>query len=336
MSEQQATTKPTIFIDASSLKDSSCLRRLVYNNFYGFRGRESKTEYILGYGSAFHKALEYWYSCDRSVPENKGIAIQKALDYYKPFTPFISQKPYEFRTPDHLSKSITQYFNIYNQDAESLKPIKGLITPGLLETKWTYPAELLDSRLSSEYFNLVIAGTIDMIASYFGEEIFVDHKTTATKWGDKDKFFLDYDLDIQMMLYSLMLKKLTGNNFRFMINGVFLKGVTKAAEKEGEFDGVNFERYGPRSYSEMRLSQFEFMWLVPKLLQFKDWLQTYYHSWSLMENMTPDMLVNPNFSACHPKFGCPYISICSKDPQDQAGILKLMTRESYNPLKFGA
>lgn len=338
MSEEkdQTNEKPTIFVDASSLKDSSCLRRLIYNNFYGFRLVASNRNYKQAYGSAFHKALEYFYGQEKRTPEVEQEAIQQAVKYYSPYTTIVAQQPdYEFRTSDHLVKSIEAYFAEYNQDAETLKPIKGLIEPGLLETKFTYPAELLDERLSSPHFNLVVAGTIDMIATYLGEEIFVDHKSTGTKWGYRKGFFEEYDLSIQMMLYSLILKKLTGNYFRFIINGIFIKATTQAAKKDDLFDGVNFERYGPRSYGPEQLEQFEKIWLIPRILEFHRWLTNWFNV--SYKDMTHDAskITTPNFSSCFPKFECPYVKVCSLNPDYQGARLMLWNRESYNPLKFG-
>jgi hypothetical protein len=326
--------KPIIFADASSLKDSSCLRRLIYNNFYGFRQGTQASNYKAGYGSAFHKAMEYWYSTSVKNKEVEGVSIQKATDYYKAYTPYISQNEYEFRTPTHLVKCLEFYFKIYNQDAETLRPIKGIITPGLLETRFTYPAVLLSDDFYSEHFELIIAGTVDMIASYNGQEVFVDHKTTGTKWGYKDSFFKDFDLSVQMMLYTLMLKKLTGNLFPFIINGVFIKKPTQAAEKKGEWDGVGFERYGPKSYSVGQLEQFENTWLIPRIRDFKLWLEASYLSLEF-KTCDPSKITEPNFSSCQTKFPCPYIGACSQDPKDQGRVLGMMHREEYNPLKFG-
>jgi hypothetical protein len=227
-------TSNLLYVDASSsLKDSSCSRRLIYNNYYGYRPQTYASNYKAGYGSAIHRALEYWYGCNKSedIIVHQRKAIQLASDYYAPYTKYITQNEKEYRTPTHLVKTLEEYFKRYNPDAEELEPIKGVVTPGLLETKFTYPAILLDARLKSPHFELIIAGTIDMIAGYQGGEIFVDHKSTGTKFGYKDGFFDELYMSVQMKLYTLMLKKLTGQIFPFMINGIFIKKTTQAGEK---------------------------------------------------------------------------------------------------------
>lgn len=329
----EPTGKPILYVDASSLKDSSCERRLIYNNYYGYRNQSSAANYKASYGSAIHRALEYWYGSDRSLAaENQKIAIQKASDYYKPYIKYIPNSDKEFHTPTHLVKTLEKYFQRYNADAEELEPIKGIITPGLLETKFTYPAALLDSRLKSPHFELTIAGTVDMIAGYQGGEIFVDHKSTGKMFGYKDTFFEDLYNSVQMKLYTLMLKRLTARVFPFMINGIFVKKVTQAAEKAKEFDGVNFERFGPRSYTDSQLDEFE-GWLILRLLSFKNEAE-YQHINGGLDHQAPHTLTRPNFAACVSGFPCPYIKVCSRDKSEQSGILKLMNREAYNPLTF--
>lgn len=327
----EPTQLPILYTDASSLKDSSCSRRLIYNNYYGYRSQSSASSYKASYGSAIHRGLEYYYGSERSIADQKK-AIQIASDYYAPYTKYIPQNDKEYRTPTHLVKTLEAYFKRYNPDAEDLEPIKGIITPGLLETKFTYPAVLLDPRLKSPYFELIIAGTIDMIAGYQGGEVFVDHKSTGSMFGYKDSFFSDLYMSVQMKLYTLMLKKLTGQIFPFMINGIFIKKTTQAGEKRKEFDGVNFERYGPRVYSEEQLNEFE-TWLINRLLTFKHDAE-YQHASNALTPQSPHTITHPNFAACNPKFPCQYINVCGLNPSEQGPVLKMMNQETYNPLKF--
>lgn len=328
---EESSTLPVVYVDASSLKDSSCSRRLIYNNYYGYRYQSSASNYKAGYGSAIHRGFEFYYGSSRTLEDQKK-AIQISSDYYAPYTKYIPQTDKEYRTPTHLVKTLEEYFKRYNPDSETLEPIKGLVTPGLLETKFTYPAILLDPRLKSPHFELIIAGTIDMIASYEGREVFLDHKSTGSLLGYKDSFFADLFMSVQMKLYTLILWKLTGQIFPFMINGIFIKRTTQAGEKAKIFDGANFERYGPRTYSEEQLQEFE-KWLVERLIGFKHDCE-YQHTSNALHPQPPHTITHPNFAACNPKFPCQYINVCSLNPSEQGSVLKMMNQEQYNPLKF--
>lgn len=305
--------KPTYFLDASSLKESSCQRRLIYTTIYGFTHSTNRhANYKAGYGSAFHRALEYWYGSER-LESNKTIAIQMALDYYTPFTNHLPENnPREYRTANHLAQSIKAYFDYYGSQ-DTLVPIKGM-----LESKFIIPV------YQGDKFNLCLAGTVDLIASYYGEEIFVDHKSTGAY--DINEYMQSYELSVQMYFYSWIIEKLIGRRLPCLINGIFLK---KPTLKSTVFDGVKFERSRLLKFSDDQMFTFT-EWVEKRIKETLQYLA------SENKNSSPQGTTIPEYSACAGgKFGlCPYYKICSLDIKDQDPMLKSMARMEYNPLHF--
>lgn len=313
--------KPIIFLDASALKESDCLRRLIFITHYGFNkfGPNKFLNYKTGYGSAFHKALEYWYKLpieDRTM-EQRIIAMELAVKYYDPFSAYVDpNRKGEFRTMQHLTQSLTGYFNLYNPQQDHIKPIGGM-----LETKFTLP------WYNGDKFELVLTGTIDLIASFFGQEIFVDHKTTSA-WGTPKDYFNEYRMSVQMMFYSWIIEKLIGRRLPCMINGVFLK---KPTAKASAFDGANFERSDLITFTDSQMEQFN-VWVLNRIKQVIDWLEFYYDNPQVEHFMKP----SPNYAACNGKFGlCGYFNICACPPELQDSVLRTMDRVPYSPLLFG-
>jgi hypothetical protein len=321
--DNQPTTKPIIYVDASALKESNCNRRFIYTILYGFTNKQRHQNYTTAYGSAYHKALEMWYSREdnSNLQAFQDKCITAAQDYYAPYAPYISTRDREWRTPTHLVRSLKEYFKTYNVDAELMIPLRGV-----LESKFALPYK------STPLYDIVLCGTIDGIFDYQGEVVFMDHKTTSS-W-DKEKFFEDYNISVQMMFYRHIIEKLTGRKLKCVINGIFGKKQTQASEKAKTFDGVIFERSRKIDYEDERMEEF-LSWLYEeKLIGLESWLDKNF-LYSKNATIEPNSITMPNFSACHPKWGCPYFNICTVIPSLQARALAGMSREPYEPLKFG-
>lgn len=309
--------KQTIYIDASALKESNCDRRLLNTIFFGYspRGMSHKySNYKAGYGSAFHKALEYWYGTPKDQ-RSITTAVELAFNFYTPYTPFIKESPLEYRTITHLTQAVEAYFT-YHQYGDLIERLS--VKSLLPESKFIIP------MYEDENFKLILTGTIDLIGLYMGEETFIDHKSTAA-YGSKDEYFKDYDLSVQMMVYSWVLDKLIGKRLPCIINGIFLK---KPTAKATSFDGVSFARSNRIWYSDQQMKEFEW-WLLAKIELVKNFIKAYH---SLEKNLEP----NYNPAACMGKFGrCQYFSLCSLSPELRSDLLATMDRVPYEPLKFG-
>jgi hypothetical protein len=320
---QNTGEKPVIYLDASLLKESSCSRRLLYTTFYGFTNRKRHQNYQAGYGSAIHRALETWYSNPPSARDKnlEITCIDQALKYYEPFGPYIGTKKTEFRTPTHLQKTLETYFTTYQPEFDEFKVIANL-----LESKWTLPI------YAGDRFDIVLAGTIDLFVDYHGEECFSDHKTTSSY---VEGFFEKYELDIQMKLYTWYVERVVGRRLPFVINGIFLKGWTKAAKeaKTPYFDGVNLQRSQKMTYTDGQMREFE-RWLFNEIEKVKVWLNDYYTINPEVQS-SPSRQTQPNLSYCNAtKWGCPYSSVCAIDLEHQDRVLLGMDTQKYNPLHF--
>lgn len=322
---EKSTDKPTIYVDASLLKESSCDRRLIYTTFYGFTNRKRHANYQAGYGSSIHKAFEVWYGVppanrDRDLEVK---CIDLALKYYEPFGPYISTKKTEFRTPTHLQNTLETYFSTYQPEFDEWRTIANL-----LESKWTFPI------YAGPLFDIVLAGTIDSFIDYHGEECFGDHKSTASY---PDGFFDKYATDVQMKLYTWYVERAVGRRIPYVINGIFLKGWTKAAReaKTPYFDGVNLLRSTKLTYDDRTMIEFE-RWLMTKIEWLKGWLTNHLNDSALgIQQPTPSVATTPNLSYCNStKWACPYTSVCALDPSYQDRVLMGMEQQKYNPLAF--
>lgn len=317
--------KLTIYLDASALKEASCKRKLIYTIFYGFTTHTKLQNYKAAYGSAIHKALEFWYGLpfEQRNEANELVAIQKALLYYEPYGPYISTKPTEFRTPSHLEQALKQYFINYQPEFDNWKPIGNL-----LESKWLFPI------FSNDQFEIILCGTIDSFLDYLGEECYGDHKTTGFFGED---FFDKYSFDVQMMLYSWYIERMIGRRLPCVINGVFLKSWTKKAKesKPPYFDGVSFQRSQKIKFSDSQMKWFE-GWLMDKVELIKTWVNTYIKP-TQSESFGPAEITShlANISYCNAgKLPCQYFNICKQAPEIQDRLLSGLLKHPYEPLRF--
>src|SRR5438067_11101394 len=88
-----------IYIDASSLKDSGCLRKFYWSIVKGWQPIKERLDYKIAYGSAFHLFSESWYR-----GETLKNSVLKAVNYYSPFVEN-GLPDMEFRTVDHLYRT---------------------------------------------------------------------------------------------------------------------------------------------------------------------------------------------------------------------------------------
>lgn len=302
--------KPIIHLDASLLKQNSCIRRIALRSFDQWtKADQSMTK--AEYGTAFHKALAIWYR----DPNDLELAIKTAIDHYTPFE--LQTADNDFRTCLHLDLSLRAYFKHYEHDSLSPYPTSNAVDgkpQKLIEVKFSWPA------FSTDTHEFVYSGTIDMVADYAGVKCLVDHKTTAL--SQRALFFEKFNFDVQPMFYAYMYRMISGENFYrpFIVNGIFIKQVTK---KSKTFDGVDFERSQLIEYSDEQMTIFE------------DWLKAI--CWRL-QNTSPNVLRNCyDFASCQQTWGlCEFFSVCSapnKQTQDQILNTKFK-RAYYDPTKF--
>lgn len=313
---EEASGRQIIFIDASSLKDTGCLRKFYWSCIRGYKQAEETRGYDLKmeYGTAYHLFLQHWY-LGKSLQD----CVSAAAIYYDKILSLVGtvalESEYEFRTMSHLLLALKKYAEYYPRG-----PQDGLIATAT-EQKFAFP------YWRNDKFTIFLAGTIDLVGSYHGIPVVADHKTTAS-YIIKN-YFDQYELNIQTIFYSWIWNHLNGgegDKFRAaLINGIFIKKPTQIASKKGEFDGVKFERSKPFEYTAEQMTQFK-LWFDSKLEIIKGWC-----------NGTRFLQDEFELAFCKTPFGlCKFFHVCKSPPSSQQMILNnsfVATR--YNPLTFG-
>lgn len=308
--------KKTIYFDASSFKKPTCMRRTKWHQIDGLVPNNSRgwaSNYKAGYGTAFHKVFQRVLG---GMPIDEAISFGVKF-YTDTYGSYISNSPFEFRTPEHLDATLRTYF--YRQyKSDLLIPMVNSETGGYLsEIKFEYP------YYETSEFVVKIVGTIDLIADYAGRICVTDHKVTGAR--DMEDFFHSFELDIQSRMYVWMYYTLTGQILPFLVNGIFIRKPTEKSMVKGVFDGVVFQRNNPPL--EMTKEKIDFFqsWLFRRL----DRIIKGYEEGTL--EMDYDL------SACKELFNqqCIYYNICRLDPSQQDMVLRGGHKvEPYNPLLF--
>lgn len=321
-------TKQTIMIDASSLKHISCFREFYRLVVKGYKAKDVyKGDYSMAYGSAIHKFLEGYYGC-KPLED----CIKMATDYYRPFNDTVKYSIREFRYVENLIKTCNEYRKHYPRALENINNImldSNDFQPHLdIKDKQTIEYKFAITLHETDKYILVLTGTVDLVCSYAGIEILlVDHKSTSTSVEYADDFFSNYALDIQTMLYSKVYKESLKLNYypMVLINGIFISKPTQKAEKEGIFDGVEFKRSPPISYSSEQMEQFN-IWFDRQISLINDHL---YESFINAEN-------DFNLASCKSgKYNCQFLNVCKLPTKFHQGALdNNFIVKQYNPLEF--
>lgn len=323
--------KRTIFIDASSLKHISCFRKFYRMVVKGYKTKDSyKSDVPMAYGSAIHKFLEGYYNC---LPVMD--CIKMATDYYKPFSENVGFSPREFRYTENLIKCCVAYKDKYprlKNETDDIITHHNDFQPHLNEKdKRTVEYKFAITIYENEFYILVLTGTVDLVCSYSGIDLLlVDHKSSSSSAEYSDNFFDDYVLDIQTMLYSKVYKESLKLDYypMVLINGIFVSKPTKKAEAEGVFDGVEFKRSSPISYSAEQMEAFNF-WYDMQIKLIIDQIESNFLYAELGYNLTQ---CKAGYNNSHK---CQYFDVCKlpKKFHDSA-LQNNFTTKIYNPLEF--
>lgn len=307
--ERTSDGRYIVKLDASLYSQTACPRRLWYMGGRGLRydGKSHKMEY----GTAFHKALQEYYTTG-----DKDAAVNVAVEHYT--QPDIHIPSNDFRDVGHLIATIQQYFTEY-AEIDGLKPALDDKGEPLLEQRFAVPY-----ATDGELIDVVLCGTVDMIGTFNGLPVICDHKTTALP--QVEKYLDSYQNSPQMMFYSMIYKRLFPEEQRgVIINGIFLNRSGKN----------KFRRSSLITFPDYVLVEFQ-QHLDSIVQMFMGGLRT-----ALTDNTrTPEQLFPPNFTCCQTKFGeCSFAPVCTTPKQDDRETLidsLFTTTNTYDPLKFQA
>lgn len=302
--------KTELFLDASLLKQSACLRRVYYQGIKGYNLAGNKSPLI--FGSALHKFFAAFYETGDA---DKGI--MEAATYMMAHLEGYND---DFRTMGLLMDTCNKYVAHYRFDQWT--PLKiGETT--YVEKRFVFP------YYEDSDFIVYLCGTVDLVA-YDGQSegyLVVDHKTSSSPWPDK--YLDEYTLSPQLMTYVFVLNKYIGlpdspfakiKSVGALINGIFYN------KKGKEENRINFKRSQAIYFTDERLKEFEagVDHFVARLVEAKR-----------TGNFPREGLIN---GSCHAGFGCDYVKACSVMREDVSNDIltsPLFDIRQYNPLTFG-
>lgn len=298
------TKRVIVMLNASLYKESNCLRKVQLKAILGLGSGGTEKDYKMEYGTAFHKALVVLYS--------KGTleaAIQAAFDHF--FGVYVPDN--EWRNSGHLIKTIMDYHNTYGK-ADMLTANFDLLTnKPMLEQTFAIPFYRTDR------VEILLCGTIDMIGTYMGQLVIVDHKTTSLT--QIETYLRSYELSPQLLTYVYVHSVLfPGISVGAMINGIFL----------GRTGKNNFKRSDIFNFSENHLASFKYH-LTQRAEAIAENLE------AQIDNIADAF--PPNYTCCEQKFGqCEYAPIClCTTPSDMLSIANSnYIAGRYDPLRFQA
>ena len=311
-------SKPLIVkVDASALKESSCMRRFYWNVYSGYTSKLQTND--VEFGSSFHEFVKVM----RHNPGRFDLATQAAL---KRFSVPMEVKPEKsYLTPEYLLRVCLDFWQNYIEK-DQFETVVDNGTP-LVELGFCYP------YYTSDDIEVQLCGTIDDICKHkHGTYALRDYKTTSVYKADA---YLDgYRLSPQLMFYRMVLgyyaktypesifAKIAKLDVACFIDAVFLKGKTQPAE---------FKRSEVFMFSADQMGEFELL-VNKKVLALVDALRA-----SIASGEIPirEGMIN---GACQTVYGhCKYFNVCKQLNMihGQHMLNRYFIQRTYNPLAFG-
>lgn len=310
--------KQILRIDASLLREASCLRRvwLILNGY-----RSPLNDISMEFGSAFHKFKQVMR--DTCGDYSKGQ--KAALEYFD--RPMLVSSQKKYLTPTFLLKVCIDYWEHYRDDElEVVK--KGLNNKPLTELKFALPYLVTDTH------EVLLCGTIDEIGKIRNGCYAISDCKTTSSWNWSE-YLENYELSSQLMFYYFILQKYAQAYPDSIYNeicrsqvGAMIDGIFYSASKD-----TIFKRSRMYYFSKQQLDEFESL-LNRKIYQIIMML----NDLKDFSNKLPDrdgILVG----ACETKFGrCKFFQPCASP--DNIAVQYLLKNnykklEFYDPLKFG-
>lgn len=296
-------------IDASAYKESDCLEYVRLKIIEGYTpptgdGNNPMKLGVLEYGTAFHKGLQL-----RAQGAPFSDQLQAVTTHYS--QPDIYIPDSDFRKIGHLANCYFQYDQFWTKEGDLIIPIKHG-DKALAEYRFMYPFYRTDK------VEVLLCGTIDLIATYVGQPVIVDHKTTAA-W-DSRSYLDEYYLSPQLMTYKWVYDKLTGGDVGCVVNGIFL-----AKDNRNKF-----KRSDLIQFSDWQVSQ-HMNHMTSRVVQIVGLIEY---------NLTHDIIDWPrNYCCCVKRYGeksspCAFTNVCrAANPRDAQTILDSgFERKMYNPM----
>ena len=320
--------KKIIRINASALKNASCLRRLWLDVIEGYKPQKNGND--IEYGQSFHKFT-------RALSEGKDLpsAMQEAHEHFNNTPMYIvksGQWSKNWLNIGHLTMTCHDFYTkIWSQPKQMGFELLRENEIPLTEKQFSIPI------YSDSEYDVLLQGTIDLIGRIDGGAyVFGDYKTT-TFW-DKEAFFLPYKMSTQLATYTYALRyhadhypesiigRMLDNGRRL---GCFIYGVFLSKDKPSEFIRSDVWFYPQQWLDEYEMS---LQFLVKRLLNHTKLVDELYMD-RIDSLPVKEGLLN---GACRGEFGmCKYFNACaSPDDRSFDAILRGdFIRQEYKPLR---
>lgn len=307
-------SKLILRIDASALKESSCLRRFYWNVVSGYRSRLNTND--IEFGSAFHEFVKVM----KENPGRYDMATKAAVDRYS--VPMTIKSRKEYMNVTYLTQVCMTFWQQW-VEKDLFETVKDDSGKPIVEAKFSYP------YYADNEVEVLLCGTIDDICKHkHGTYAIRDYKTTSS--GKKDEYLAGYALSPQLMFYRMVIGyyaktypeslfgKLAQQNVSAFIDAIFLQGAAKPAE---------FKRSEVFTFKQAQLDEFELL-VQSRILELVKWVKA---------NVLParEGMLN---GACQTVYGpCKYFGACIQSDETATNHMlgRYFIQQEYNPLKFG-
>lgn len=284
--------KLLVRLDASTAKELACPKKFEFQNLMGLQ--PVVPSHALEFGQAFHRAVAAWL---RGTPGEEAIMI--AVNYYAKSKCVVPEK--DFRQPGMLVTALMTYFKTYKYDA--FKVARNNSGELAVELPFYLPF------LSFDHVDFVLTGVVDALGTQ-GVKCFKDIKTTSNK--RPSVYLSDYEISLQMMLYSYILKTKGWCDYYppYIIDGVFV----------GQSNPI--------------LERTQLMDVRPDLVEeLIEWITEQCHH--LAERIKNGKHLR-NFAYCKANFGCDFYDVCAAQEAYREHLLNTKyTTRVYDPATFG-
>lgn len=278
-----------------------CPRKYYYTIIEGWRGRGESVH--LRFGGEYHAGLELYdrlraegHRHDDALLEVVSSALYRTWDYGDDG---IGGRPWapdhNLKTRPNLIRSIVWYLDAYGQ-ADPAQTV--ILQNGKPAVELSFRFQFTDTYL--------LSGHLDRLVTFQGESYVMDRKTTT--YTITPRFFEGFNPDNQMSLYTFAGQVI----YDLPVKGVIIDAAQIA---------VGFTRF-----------ERGFTYRTPE--QIKEWHRDTLMHIELAEKYAGEDYWPMNDKSCNNYGGCPFRSICAKDPGVRDRFLESnFVRNPWNPLQ---
>lgn len=334
-------TKTVVMLDASALKNATCIRELFFNVVIGYYTKGINNDTHLG--SCVHKFRSIY-----RVTGNELLALHEARKHWKKHEDKLYIKPKKkYITIDFMQSICLDYASKYQPGhwGDSKLVIDGATQQPLVEpySRFIFPFK------SEPDVDIMIAGTMDEVdfvesTSWFsGSSGYTIEDLKVSGAFNTYQFFDDYILNPQLIMYRWAIKKYAAAS----PNSIWAK-IDKSPNVGARIDGI-FYRAPKQSGDDPEHPSIELK--RGKVIIFKDWMLDefekgvsgiadklihYIRRWKTLGELPPREGMLTNHCGDRKFDVCNYCSACSAidDEQRDSILEQTFDKRLYNPMTW--